>query len=122
MSLYLGTRDRLLYVSYNDIAPARFNGPHVTVSPRTAEGRPTRGVAFTLMKPETSGVDPAAGNFTLDIWRASTVGEWCHYLQKTGIVYDDQYITYDIQGGAALFFRVTNCAAAPGIIALAELG
>lgn len=129
MSFYAGARERLLYLSFGarfspppGLVPGRVVAPDVTVSARTAEGRPTRGIMLTLMKPETGGLDPLAGGFTVTIYRATTVGAWAVYRAFTGVQYLDQLITYDVPGGSGLLFTVTNATGAPGIIAMAEIG
>ena len=90
-------------------APRRSDVPHITLSPRTARGLPTSGLAVTLVQPSGGGVSPLAPGFTLTIFRAiPALGMWAKLAPIVGVNFLDQLVLPDLSGGMGLFFGVSN--------------
>jgi hypothetical protein len=130
MSLYPGAaRERLIYLDTMVVAepPTRATRPHITISPRTAQGLPTQGIALVLLEPETgaavgggggegdSGGGP--GGFHLTLYRSvPTVGAWAELAPFVVLArYGEQYVLPDLTGGWGLYIQITG-AAEPGLI------
>lgn len=137
MSTYAGNaRERLIQITAPTnygadgdgplSAPRRSDVPHITLSPRTARGLPTSGLALTLVKPAAGSVVASAPGFTLTIFRAvPALGVWAKMAPITGVNFLDQLVLPDLSGGMGLFFGIGNSdgtpASAPMLIAVAEL-
>jgi hypothetical protein len=139
VSLYAGAaRERLIKLDTAVVSarPTRTTRPHITVSPRTAQGLPTQGIAFTLIQPTTdpavgTGGDESAGEsggemggFTVTLFRSvPTVGTWAELAPFTALArYGEQYVLGDISGAWGLYFQVTGATEAGLILlGLAEL-
>lgn len=136
MSTYAGNaRERLIQITaptdYGTTgdgplyAPRRSTVPHITLSPRTARGLPTTGLALTLVSPDAGSVTPSGTGFTLTIFRAvPALGVWAKLAPILSVNFLDQLVLPDLSGGMGLFFGVSNVAAGPSLpvlIAVAEL-
>lgn len=137
MSTYAGNaRERLIstiaptnYGSNGDgpfSGPQRSDVPHITLSPRTARGLPTSGLAVTLIQPSAGGVSATAPGFTLTIFRAvPALGVWAKLAPILGVNFLDQLVLPDLSGGMGLFFGISNVSGLtiplPMLIAVAEL-
>jgi len=50
-----------------------------------------------------------APGFTVQMWLWNPVAQrWQSFAPRTAVNYDELYFTYDVDGGAALYFSITN--------------
>lgn len=109
--------DRVFRLNTVDIAAAPPNNtpPHVVQSP-TIEGVVTKGFGLALVAPDsgTPAVAVPAG-FTLTYYRLiPTLGVWAAALSKTGVVYNEQLVNFDMGGAQAWFFVIDPATIAGG--------
>lgn len=116
------SRDRMIQLPPGNGATLADTGEPLTtdvanffVSPRCANGQPTKGLAISLLSIGGDGVGgqatAAAGGFSLTLYRAIAtmgVGTFAKLKTLTGIAYGDQLVLGDISGGWELFLRVSN--------------
>jgi hypothetical protein len=133
MSLYAGaSRERLVKLDTAVVSarPTRTTTPHITISPRTAQGLPTQGIALTLIQPTTdpalgAGADESGdsggvtGGFTVTLFRCvPTTGTWAELAPFTALArYGEQYVLGDLSGAWGLYFQITG-ATEDGLILL----
>jgi hypothetical protein len=139
MSLYAGSaRERIIELDTALVAaaPTRDKAPHITLSPRTAQGLPTQGFAFTFVQAAvgaalgTGGSDGsgsgggAGGNFNVTIYRCvPALGTWAELSPFTAAAhYGEQYVLGDISGSWGIYFQVRGVSR-PGrlLLAIAEM-
>jgi hypothetical protein len=137
MSRIAGTRDRMIELFTPEVAdaPTRASKPHFVVSPRTAQGRATQEIAFTLIKRlngaavgsgegASGGASGPGGGFQVTLWRAQLgTGAWASLAPfTTAAAYGEQYVIPDISGSWAIYIQIGGVTI-PGriIAAIAEL-
>ena len=103
--------------------PDRNTPAHFILSPRTARGLPTSGLALTLCAPSTGAAVAAGLGFTVTIWRAIPVlGSWAALQDFPGANFGDQLTLPDLSGGMALYFAIGSVSGAGDVIlAIAEM-
>ncbi len=136
MSFHVGiARERLFEIDTAANAAAIAGGlplvPHLVLSPRTARGLPTSGLALVLLPfPAPNGVSygtPAAASapgFTVTLYRAipTSPGLSAALAAFAGANFGDQLTLPDISGGMALYVGIGNVATAGVLICgIAEL-
>lgn len=103
--------------------------PLITLSPRTARGLPTQGLALVLLTyPPPNGLDYGAavaggGGFTVYLYRwLPTVAVWTRLQNLPGVAFGDQLVLPDISGGMGLYVGIGNVGT-PGkiLVGFAEL-
>jgi hypothetical protein len=103
--------------------------PLITLSPRTARGLPTAGLALVLVgypPPNGFNYSPAVAavdGFTLYLFRLlPTIGGWSRLQSFAGVQFGDQLVLPDISGGMGLYVGIGNVGT-PGnlLVGLAEL-
>jgi hypothetical protein len=138
LSLYAGAaRERMIELQATDIvdAPTRTTKPHFQVSPRTAQGLPTQGIALTLIAPrvgaaigtggaESGGSGGSLGGFQVTIYRCVPIlGTWAEMAPFTAMAhYGEQYVLGDIPGGWGIYLQITGISE-PGrlLVGIAEM-
>jgi hypothetical protein len=113
-------RERLIELNTLEVKdpPSVLTKPHFFVSPRTAQGLPTQGIALTLIRRtlgaaignggDISGSGGDGGGFAVTIHRAiPTTGGWAVLAPfTTSAVYGEQYVLEDISGAWGLYFQI----------------
>jgi hypothetical protein len=101
---------QIALVAPNGIAgPA---SPHLRLAAKAPNGLPTTGFIFSLYDVSGGTTTPTPPGFTVTVWLWNPVAQrWQSFAAKTGVNYDELYDTYDIDGGCALYFQITNIGA-----------
>lgn len=93
----------------NSVPP---KAPHVRLGAKAPNGLPCTGFVFSLYDVSGGATTPTAPGFIVQIFVWNPVAQrWQSFAAKTAVNYDELYQSYDIDGGALLFFNITNIAA-----------
>lgn len=84
---------------------------HIRLGAKAPNGLPTTGFIFAMFDVSGGTVAPTAPGFTVVIWVWNPVSQrWMSFATKTAVNYDELYQSYDVDGGADLYFQITNIA------------
>lgn len=124
MSRYAGARERIIQLNTALVSepPLRETKPHFLVSPRSAQGLPTEGIALTLIQALSGAAlgagagmsSPAgsggAGGFGVALYRnVPGIGGWASLAPfTTSAAYGEQYVLEDISGAWGIYFQITE--------------
>lgn len=89
------------------------SAPHIRLAAKAPNGLPTTGFIFSMVDVSNGvGGGPivaTAPGFTVQIWLLNPVAQrWQSFAAKTSVNYDELYQSYDVDGGAELYFGVSN--------------
>jgi hypothetical protein len=83
--------------------------PHIRLASKAPNGLPTTGFIFSMYDASGGVVVATAPGFTIVIWVWNPVAQrWQSFASKTSVNYDELYQSYDVDGGALLYFQITN--------------
>lgn len=83
--------------------------PHTRLDATAPNGLPSTGFTFSLYDVSGGAVAAVAPGFVVQIWLWNPVSQrWTSFASKSSVNYDELYETYDVDGGCALYFSITN--------------